>query len=157
METLYKSSDIISLHCPLTKETHHIINEASIDKMKNGVMLINTSRGGLVDTTALIQGLKDKKIGYAGLDVYEEESQYFFEDMSEEILSDDVLARLLTFPNVLVTSHQAFLTAEALENIASTTLNSIKAFENGDFMDTEICYYCDKKEICQRDKPHRCF
>lgn len=157
LETLYRSSDIISLHCPLSKDTHHIIDEACIRKMKNGVMLINTSRGGLVDTEALIQGLKNKKIGYAGLDVYEEESEYFFEDMSEEILDDDILARLLTFPNVLVTSHQAFLTTEALENIATTTLNSIKTFEEGGFMDTEICYDCEKKETCHPEKPHRCF
>ncbi len=110
-----------------------------------------------MDTEALIQGLKNKKIGYAGLDVYEEESEYFFEDMSEEILDDDILARLLTFPNVLVTSHQAFLTTEALENIATTTLNSIKTFEEGGFMDTEICYDCEKKETCHPEKPHRCF
>lgn len=157
LETLYKSSDIISLHCPLLKDTHHLINEGSIAQMKDGVMVINTSRGGLVDTEALIDGLKSKKIGYAGLDVYEEESEYFFEDMSEEILDDDVLARLLTFPNVLVTSHQAFLTAEALENIATTTLESIAKFSKGEFLDTEICYNCDKKTVCQPERPHRCF
>lgn len=140
LDTLYAQSDIISLHCPLLKETHHIIGATSIDKMKEGVMVINTSRGGLVDTEALIEGLKEKKIGYAGLDVYEEESDYFFEDFSEEIISDDVLARLLSFPNVLVTSHQAFLTKEALENIATTTLDSIKAYQDGDTLINEICY-----------------
>ncbi len=146
LETLYSQSDIISLHCPLLKDTHHIVNESSMAQMKSGVMLINTSRGGLVDTEALIQSLKEKKVGYAGLDVYEEESEYFFEDFSEEIIDDDVLARLLSFPNVLVTSHQAFLTAEALENIASTTLESIRCFENGDELENEICYNCDKKK-----------
>jgi len=145
LETLYQASDIISLHCPLLKDTHHIISQASIKQMKSGVMLINTSRGGLIDTEALIQGMKDKKIGYAGLDVYEEESEYFFEDFSEEIIDDDVLARLLSFPNVLVTSHQAFLTAEALNNIAATTLDSIKAYGNQENLTHEICYNCDKK------------
>lgn len=142
LDTLYAQSDIVSLHCPLFKETHHIIGEDAINKMKDKVMIINTSRGGLVDTEALIQGLKDKKVGYAGLDVYEEESEYFFEDFSEEILDDDILARLLSFPNVLVTSHQAFLTAEALGNIATTTLDSIKAFGQGDKLENEICYKC---------------
>jgi len=142
LDTLYAQSDIVSLHCPLFKETHHIIGQDAIIKMKDKVMIINTSRGGLVDTEALIQGLKQKKVGYAGLDVYEEESEYFFEDFSEEILDDDILARLLSFPNVLVTSHQAFLTAEALENIASTTLSSISAFGQGKKLENEICYKC---------------
>lgn len=145
LETLYQKSDVISLHCPLLKDTHHIISKSSIALMKQGVMIINTSRGGLIDTEALIQGLKDKKVGYAGLDVYEEESEYFFEDFSDEIIDDDVLARILSFPNVLVTSHQAFLTAEALENIASTTLESVKAYACGDALINEICYNCDKK------------
>lgn len=157
LDRIYEEADVISLHCPLLKETHHLISEDSIRKMKKGVMLINTSRGGLVDTEALIEGLKSKQVGYAGLDVYEEESEYFFEDLSEEIIGDDVLARLLTFPNVLVTSHQAFLTAEALENIATTTLDSISGFDAGEFLETEICYNCDKKTVCQPDKPHRCF
>ena len=145
LETLYQQSDVISLHCPLLNDTHHIISGTSIGLMKRGVMIINTSRGGLIDTEALIKGLKDKKVGYAGLDVYEEESEYFFEDFSDEIIDDDVLTRILSFPNVLVTSHQAFLTAEALENIASTTLESVKAYENGDNLINEICYNCDKK------------
>ena len=128
---LFAESDIISLHAPLLPATHHMVNAAAIDKMKTGVMLINTSRGGLIDTATLLDGLKARKIGYAGLDVYEEESAYFFEDFSDDILTDDTLARLLTFPNVLVTSHQAFLTREALHNIADTTLASIDEFAAG--------------------------
>lgn len=157
LPTLYAQSDIISLHCPLSKETNHIIDETSMSQMKEGVMIINTSRGGLVDTEALIEGLKSKKIGYAGLDVYEEESEYFFEDFSEEIISDDVLARLLSFPNVLVTSHQAFLTKEALANIATTTLESIKAFDEKRTLAHEICYKCDKIEVCKTEKVNKCF
>ncbi len=144
LNTLYRKADVISLHCPLLNDTHHIVNDQSIDAMKEGVMIINTSRGGLIDTEALIRGLKSKKVGSAGLDVYEEESDYFFEDFSEEIIDDDVLARILSFPNVLVTSHQAFFTKEALENIATTTLESVKALEKGDELVNEICYNCDK-------------
>jgi D-lactate dehydrogenase len=131
LDQLFADSDIISLHAPLLPTTHHMINAAAIDKMKTGVMLINTSRGALVDTAALLDGLKARKIGYAGLDVYEEESAYFFEDLSDDILTDDTLARLLTFTNVLVTSHQAFLTREALGNIADDTLASIDEFAAG--------------------------
>jgi len=130
LDELYKASDIISLHCPLTEDTKYLINDYSISKMKDGVMLINTGRGQLIHTTALIEGLKSKKIGYAGLDVYEEENEYFYEDKSDRIIDDDVLARLLSFNNVIVTSHQAFFTKEALENIADTTLNNIKDFIN---------------------------
>ena len=131
LDQLFADSDIISLHAPLLPATHHMVNAAAIDKMKPGVMLINTSRGALVDTVALLEGLKARKIGYAGLDVYEEESAYFFEDFSDDILTDDTLARLLTFTNVLVTSHQAFLTREALSNIAQDTLASIAEFAAG--------------------------
>jgi D-lactate dehydrogenase len=131
LERVWGESDIISLHVPLFLETHHLVNASTIAQMKDGVMLINTSRGGLVDTPALIEGLKSGKIGSAGLDVYEEEAGIFFHDLSGQVLSDDVLARLLTFRNVVVTSHQAFLTHEALENIADTTLASIEEFENG--------------------------
>ena len=130
-EELLRRSDIISLHCPLTDQTHHFINEESIQKMKEGVILINTSRGALVKKEALLMGLKEKKIGAAGLDVYEEEAEYFYEDCSNEIIEDDVLALLVSMPNVLVTSHQAFLTSEALQNIAQTTYENIKAFEEG--------------------------
>jgi D-lactate dehydrogenase len=131
LEEVWAESDIISLHVPLFPETHHLVNPSTIARMKDGVMLINTSRGGLVDTRALIEGLKSGKIGSAGLDVYEEEAGIFFHDMSGQVLSDDVLARLLTFRNVVVTSHQAFLTHEALGNIADTTLANIAEFENG--------------------------
>ncbi|MBN2144240.1 MAG: cyclic nucleotide-binding domain-containing protein [Candidatus Aureabacteria bacterium] len=131
LDTLFAESDIISLHVPLTAENKHMINTAAISKMKKGVMLINTSRGALIDTTALLDGLKTGKIGYAGLDVYEGEGSYFFEDVSDKVLSDDTLARLLTFNNVIVTSHQAFLTTEALNNIAQTTVDNIHEFESG--------------------------
>ncbi len=140
LDEVFAKSDIISLHCPLNDETHHLVNNDSIDKMKKGVMLINTSRGGLIDAEALVEGLKTAKIGYAGLDVYEEEGEYFFEDYSNEIIADDVLSRLLSFPNVLVTSHQAFLTREALVNIATVTLNNIKEYENGQMLSNQIVY-----------------
>ena len=130
-EQLLSQSDIITLHVPLTPETRHIINRSAIGKMKDGVMLINTSRGELVDTGALIEGLKSGKIGAAGLDVYEEESGVFFRDLSDQVLTDDVLARLLSFNNVVVTSHQAFLTNEALTNIADTTLENLREFDEG--------------------------
>ncbi|MBM7560359.1 2-hydroxyacid dehydrogenase [Marinitoga litoralis] len=130
LDTLLKKSDIISLHTPLNKETYHIINKDNISKMKNGVMIINTSRGGLIDTQAVIEGLKSKKIGYLGLDVYEEEEDIFFEDLSSEIIDDDTFVRLTTFPNVLITGHQGFFTCEALTNIAETTLENIYNFKN---------------------------
>jgi len=126
--TIFKESDIITLHFPLTPESHHLINSESIDLMKPGVMIINTGRGRLIDTRALIAGLRSDKIGSAGLDVYEEESEIFFEDLLGQTLTDDVLARLLSFNNVLVTSHQAFFTREALLNIARTTLEMSKPF-----------------------------
>jgi D-lactate dehydrogenase len=131
LDELFAQSDIISLHCPLTPENKYIISDAAIARMKNGVMLINTSRGALLDTVAIIQGLKSGKIGYLGLDVYEEEEEIFFEDRSGLILGDDVFARLLTFPNVIITGHQAFFTREALLNIASRTIENITKFENG--------------------------
>lgn len=128
---LYMKSDIISLHVPLTPETHHIIAADALGLMKNGVYIINTGRGALIDTRALISGLKTGHIGAAGLDVYEEEEGVFYQDLSDHVLKDDILARLLTFPNVLVTSHQAFFTREAVTNIARTTLQNITDFENG--------------------------
>ncbi|SMF08245.1 D-lactate dehydrogenase family protein [Pseudobacteriovorax antillogorgiicola] len=128
---LLRSSDIISLHAPLTPETKHLIDGDAIRTMKEGVYIVNTSRGGLIDTVALIQGLKSKKIGGAALDVYEEEAEYFFQDKSTEGISDDVLARLLTFNNVLITSHQAFMTEEALDKITEVTLANIKEYESG--------------------------
>jgi len=128
-ETLYRESDIVTLHVPLSPATKYLINRESIDKLKTGVMLINTSRGGLVNTKDVIAGLKKGKIGYLGLDVYEEEGGLFFEDHSEDILQDDVISRLLTFKNVLITSHQAFLTETALRNISDTTIQNMHCFE----------------------------
>ncbi|KAA5540582.1 2-hydroxyacid dehydrogenase [Adhaeribacter rhizoryzae] len=130
LDALYSQSDIISLHCPLTPETHHIINASSIAKMKKGVMLINTSRGALIDTRAVIVGLKKEQISYLGLDVYEEEGDLFFEDLSNKVIQDDVFMRLLSFNNVLITGHQAFLTSNALQKIAETTLQNIQDFAN---------------------------
>lgn len=155
LEQLYRKSDIISLHCPLNSETYHLVNEQSIKKMKKGVIIINTSRGKIIETESLLKALKSGHIGSAGLDVYEEESEYFFEDFSNSMIEDDTLARLLTFPNVLVTSHQAFFTKEALENIANTTLENIKEYFNGGFLKNEICYRCNKK--CKKKQKKRCF
>ena len=131
LDTLYAKSDIISLHCPLTPDTKHIINSESIAKMRKGVMIINTGRGKLINTEDLIEGLRTHQIGSAGLDVYEEEKEYFYEDRSDNMIKDDVLARLLSAPNVVLTSHQAFFTEEALNNIATTTLNSVRELAEG--------------------------
>lgn len=148
LEELFRSSDVISLHCPLTPENKHMINKKTIALMKPGVFILNTSRGALIDAPALIKGLKKEKIGGAGLDVYEEETDYFFEDRSDAAIDDDVLARLLTFPNVIVTSHQAFFTREAGSNIAETTLSNIRDFFRGKELVNEICYRCDGKRSC---------
>ncbi|MEQ5855520.1 2-hydroxyacid dehydrogenase [Halomonas sp. YLB-10] len=134
-DELLAHSDIISLHCPLTPDTHHLIDESAFSRMKDGVMLINTSRGALVDTRACIEALKRRKLGYLGLDVYEQEAGMFFEDRSDDIPLDDVFARLISFPNVVVTGHQGFFTREALSEIASTTLESLTAFEEGRSLD----------------------
>jgi D-lactate dehydrogenase len=138
LDTLYREADILSLHVPLTPGTYHMVDAGALEKMKRGVMLINTGRGALIDSKALIAALKRGHIGAAGLDVYEEEEGIFFQDLSGQVLQDDVLARLLTFPNVLVTSHQAFLTREALGNIADTTLSSVQAFERGEPLVHEV-------------------
>lgn len=138
LDELLRQSDIVSLHCPLTSETYHLIDGGAIARMKKGVVLINTSRGALVDAEALLRGIKDRQIGAACLDVYEEESDIFFEDISNHILQDDVLARLLTMPNVLITSHQAFLTEEALDAIAQTTLANAAAFFEGKRSGNEV-------------------
>lgn len=130
LDTLFRGADILTLHCPLTPDTYHLINADAIDKMKEGVMLINTSRGAIVDTSAIIKGLKSGHVGYLGLDVYEEEGDLFFEDLSNLVLQDDVFARLLTFPNVVITGHQAFFTRHALESIAQTTLRNLSELEN---------------------------
>lgn len=140
LDELYEKSDIISLHCPLTEETQYLINHHSIRKMKDNVMIINTGRGQLINTNALIDGLKNKKIGSAGLDVYEEEGDYFYEDKSDKIIDDDVLARLLSFNNVIVTSHQAFFTREAMLNIAETTLQNIHNFMHQRPLLNEVAY-----------------
>ena len=149
---LLKNSDIISLHCPLTDETRYIINEKAIDLCKKGVVIINTSRGALVDTEALLKGIKSRKVGAACLDVYEEESDLFFEDNSGHILEDDTLARLISMPNVIVTSHQAFLTQEALDNIAETTINNIVTFFSDGRCENELCYRGGKIEDCKSGK-----
>ena len=138
LEELFQRADVISLHCPLTSETYHMINDYSIKMMKEKVFILNTSRGALIDTEALINGIKSGKIGGAGLDVYEEESEFFYEDLSESILKDDVLSRLIMMPNVLVTSHQAFLTHEALKRIAEITLGNIKSYFDGEKLENEI-------------------
>ena len=138
LDTLLASSDIITLHCPLTPESHHLIDHAAIARMRPGVMIVNTSRGALVDTRAVIDGLKSGHIGTLALDVYEEEGDLFFEDLSDRVITDDVFSRLLTFPNVLITAHQAFFTTQALERIASTTLDNIRAFALGEPSGTEV-------------------
>ena len=157
LDEIWEKSDIISFHCPLTDENHHMVNGDSIAKMKKGVILINTSRGALIDADALVTGIKERKIGAACLDVYEEESDVFFHDRSGHIIDDDTLARLISMPNVIVTSHQAFLTEEALSNIAETTLNNIKQFFETDRCDNEICYKCQKFGGCPKKHQNKCF
>jgi len=158
LDRIYSESDIISLHCPLTKENHHMINSSSISRMKPGVMIINTSRGRLIDTSALIDGLKSGVIGSAGLDVYEEESEYFFEDKSDEIILDDALARLNSFNNVIVTSHQAFFTREAMTNISAVTMKNTSDFFADKPLVNEICYHCGNSVCLKKDsKKGRCF
>jgi D-lactate dehydrogenase len=138
LDELLAASDIVTLHCPLSPETYHLIDAAAIARMKRGVMLINTSRGALVDARAVIQGLKSGQIGFLGLDVYEEEADLFFQDLSTRVIQDDVFARLLTFPNVLITGHQAFFTQEAIRTIAETTLANVTAFERGERSGNEV-------------------
>lgn len=157
LDEIFEKSDIISLHCPLTEETKHLIDKASIEKMKKGVVIINTSRGALIDAQALLDGIKDRKIGAACLDVYEEESDVFFHDFSNHIVNDDVLARLISMPNVIVTSHQAFLTQEALSNIAETTISNVKDFFTQEFSNNEICYKCEKVGGCPQKHAKKCF
>ena len=152
LDELFEGSDIISLHCPLTEETHHIISEESIAKCKRGVVLLNTSRGALVDSEALLAAIKSRKVGAACLDVYEEESDFFFEDFSGHILEDDTLARLISMPNVIVTSHQAFLTEEALSNIAETTVKNIVDMINKGQCPNELCYRCGSTDDCKSGK-----
>lgn len=143
LEELFGRSDVISLHCPLTDETYHIVDDNAIRMMKKGVMIINTSRGALIDARTLLDGIMSRKVGGACLDVYEEESGLFFEDKSAHIPEDDTLTRLISMPNVLVTSHQAFLTEEALDNIAETTVSNIVSYFKDGFSKNEICARCD--------------
>lgn len=160
IDTLFKKSHIISFHCPLTKESYHLVNESSINKMQDGVIILNTSRGAIIESQALLKGLKDKKIGGAGLDVYEEESSLFYEDFSGEIINDDTLALLVSMPNVIVTSHQAFLTNEALKNIAQTTIENLQDYFNEKPLKNEICYHCETGDVttnCIKNKNGRCF
>lgn len=157
LEELFEKSDIISLHCPLTDETHYMINEKNIGKMKKGVVIINTSRGALIDTDALIEGIKARKVGAACLDVYEEESDFFFRDFSGHIVEDDTLARLISMPNVIVTSHQGYLTKEALDNIADTTIQNILCFFEKGTCPNELCYHCGKIDNCKSKGLEKCF
>ena len=157
LDEVWEKSDIISFHCPLTEETYHMVNRESVEKMKKGVVLVNTSRGALIDSDVLLDGIKSRKIGAACLDVYEEESDVFFEDRSGHILGDDTLARLISMPNVIVTSHQGFLTEEALSAIAETTVSSILEFEEKGYSKNELCYRCGKIDSCKAQKCDRCF
>ena len=157
LDEIWEKADIISFHCPLTDETRHMVNADSIAKMKKGVVLVNTSRGALIDSEALLEGIKDRKVGAACLDVYEEESDVFFHDFSGHIIADDTLARLISMPNVIVTSHQAFLTQEALSNIADTTLSNIRQFETEGRCDNEVCYKCEKLGGCPQEHKKSCF
>lgn len=142
LDEIYRQSDAISLHCPLTEDTHHILNAEAFSKMKSSVYIINTSRGGLIDSEALLDALKSRRIAGAGLDVYEEEAEVFFEDCSDTIVNDDILARLVSLPNVLLTSHQAFLTEEALKNIAEITIGNLEDYFAGKPLKNQICYDC---------------
>ena len=158
LDELFEKSDIISLHCPLTDDTRHMINAEAIEKMKKGVVILNTSRGALIDADALLDGIKARKVGAACLDVYEEEADLFFEDRSGHILNDELLARLISMPNVIVTSHQAFLTAEALNNIAETTMNNIRSYyENDGICDNELCFRDGRIDTLKKDRKEKCF
>lgn len=153
LNELFENSDIISLHCPLTEDTYHIIDGDALNQCKQGVVLLNTSRGALVDAEALLAGIKSRRVGAACLDVYEEESDLFFEDNSGHIMEDDTLARLISMPNVIVTSHQAFLTEEALKNIAETTAKNIVDFFETKQCPNELCYRCGVVEDCRDRNP----
>ena len=155
---LFAKADVISLHCPLTEETHHMIDDAAVEQMKKGVVIVNTSRGGLIDTESLINGIKVGIVGAACLDVYEEEGDLFYEDFSGSVIQDDKLVRLIAMPNVIVTSHQAFLTKEALDNIAHTTVENMVKFEKGiESPDTEVCYHCGRQTDCRKERHKKCF
>lgn len=159
LDTIYKSADVISLHCPLTDDNNRMINADAFSKMKKGVFLVNTSRGALIDSHALLDALNNGIVRGAGLDVYEEEGDFFFEDFSNTIIHDDVLALLISKPNVILTSHQAFLTEEALSGIATTTLDNLDKFFSSGELVNEICYQCDAGRIaeCRKSRKGRCF
>ena len=157
IDELCKKSDIISLHCPLNDSTRYIINKRTIALMKDNVYLVNTSRGALIDSEALLEGLKNEKIGGACLDVYEEETEYFYEDKSDKVIQDDILTSLISMNNVLVTSHQAFLTEEALKNITTTTLQNLRDFFDGNELKNEVCIKCSNGDECMKNEIGRCF
>lgn len=156
MDRIFKEADVISLHCPLTSDNHHLVNSEKLAMMKKNAILINTSRGGLIDSDALLDALREGQIGGAGLDVYEEEGEWFYDDHSESIKQNKNLSLLVSMPNVIITSHQAFLTHEALSNIANTTLNNLDAFFSGAELENEVCYCCrDGKTVMPPNCPKR--
>ncbi|MBQ9817086.1 MAG: 2-hydroxyacid dehydrogenase [Proteobacteria bacterium] len=158
LEELLKKSDIISLHCPLTPQNFHLLNAKTLALLKPGAVIVNTSRGALIDTEALIEALKDGRVGGAALDVYEEESEVFFEDCSDQIIRDDLLMRLIGFNNVIITSHQAFFTREALSKIAEVTFNNLRQFKEHALLENEICYRCSEfGKSCHKQKGQPCF
>ena len=160
LDTLLRESDVISLHWPLTPDTRHILNRDAFSKMKKGVFILNTSRGALIDSEALLDALNSRTVGGAGLDVYEEEANLFYEDRSDTIIHDDTLALLVSRPNVILTAHQAFLTEEALHNIAEETIKNLDAFFSGAPLENEICYLCDRDKAghdCRKTRRERCF
>lgn len=160
LDTLLRESDVISLHCPLMPDTRHILNRDAFSKMKKGVFILNTSRGALIDSEALLDALNSRTVGGAGLDVYEEEANLFYEDRSDTIIHDDTLALLVSRPNVILTAHQAFLTEEALHNIAEETIKNLDAFFSGAPLENEICYLCDRDKAghdCRKTRRERCF
>ena len=159
-DTLLRESDVISLHCPLTPDSHYMLTAAAVSKMKKGVFVLNTSRGALIDSEALLEALNNGTVGGAGLDVYEEEAHLFFEDRSQTVMLDDTLALLVSRHNVLLTAHQAFLTEEALKNIAEETLKNLDAYFSGGPLDNEICYLCEQGQtdaVCRQNRKERCF
>lgn len=158
LDELLRRSDVISLHCPLTPETNHLLNGDSMKLLKPGAVIVNTSRGALIDTPALIEALKDGRVGGAALDVYEEESDIFFEDCSDQVIQDDQLLHLIGFNNVIITSHQAFFTREALAKIAEVTFVNLKQFRAGETLENEICYRCPEYgKGCHKEKGQPCF
>lgn len=157
LDELFEKSDIISLHCPLTSENQFLINKDTINKMKHGVIIINTSRGGLINSKDLLEGIKKRRVSGAVLDVYDEEGDIFYEDKSNHIMNNDILLQLIAMPNVIITSHQAFLTKEALENIADTTTKNIVDFFASDYSENEVCYHCPNIQNCKKKRKARCF